>query len=344
MRLWTNGWHGRLTSSTCARLGQHDELTVRFRTVIAFNMRTLSPSRAAGLCTLGLAMFALNCATPTALAVSVHSELSCEVGSAVVIVGSGDLLALPEKVPSSTSTSCDSQGAHGSVVIVPTASKNENVAFAVMQRSDGQPADSCLDPKQMSGCIVAKRQFRFSQHHESEMRIDLRVSCLGIVCETSQTCVRGICLNAQIDCGGACDETALISQTQTVPNAEPLDSGGANAFEAGRVDAGGDTAAASPLTCPVGGCTQTCSTGPTCRASCEGGNCTQICSAGVSCDFTCAAGGCTNICGDGSSCTMGCTSGKCTQVCGSNATCTTKCPGAECTNTCGPGSTCKSTS
>ncbi len=152
------------------------------------------------------AAFALKCATPTALTVTVYSELTCTRGSAVVLVGASTLGEIVGKAPSSVSATCDADGRIGSVVILPAASKDEALAFAVMQRADGQPAEGCLDPAQSNGCIVAKRQLRFARHFQSDMRIDMRLSCLGVLCATDETCLKGTCVAAQTSCGASCDE------------------------------------------------------------------------------------------------------------------------------------------
>src|SRR6187399_2654429 len=158
-----------------------------------------------------VALFALECATPTALTVTVYSEVACDKVSAVALVGGVSLAELGQKAPSSVSTRCDGDGRMGSVVVVPAGAKDENVAFALMQRVDGQPADGCLDPLQAGGCIVAKRQLRFQKHNQSDMRVDLRLSCLGVLCAADQTCVKGSCVDAQTTCGASCDELALSS-------------------------------------------------------------------------------------------------------------------------------------
>ena len=147
---------------------------------------------------------ALQCAPPTDLTVTVYSEVPCAKGSPVVLVGGSSVTELPSRTTSSVSTECLDDGRMGSVVVVPATSTDETVVFALMQRADGQPADGCLDPAQASGCIVAKRQLRFQSHNESDMRVDLRLSCLGVTCPVDQTCVEGGCVDV-VTCGAACD-------------------------------------------------------------------------------------------------------------------------------------------
>ena len=91
------------------------------------------------------------------------------------------------------------------------------------QRVDGQPADGCLDPTQASRCIVAKRQLRFQKHNQSDMRVDLRLSCLGVLCSADQTCVKGACVDAQTTCGASCDELTLAPSAATGINGNQAD-------------------------------------------------------------------------------------------------------------------------
>ncbi len=110
----------------------------------------------------------------------------------------------------------------GSVVVVPTISNDESFAFAVMQRPDGEAADSCLDPRRQPDCIVAKRQLRFVKRARSNMRVDMRISCLGIGCAVTETCVKGTCVHSESACGASCDEDVLLSaQTSTQVAARP---------------------------------------------------------------------------------------------------------------------------
>ena len=51
-----------------------------------------------------LALLALECATPTALTVTVYSEVACDKASVVALVGGVSLTELAQKAPSSVST------------------------------------------------------------------------------------------------------------------------------------------------------------------------------------------------------------------------------------------------
>jgi hypothetical protein len=160
----------------------------------------------------------VRCASPTAIRVNVYSEVTCDKHSDVALVGGGSLGELASKAPASTSTTChDAAGvaALGDVVLTPSGDKSGEIAFAVMTRPDGESAESCADPANAAKCIVARRQLHFSPHDVLDVRVDLRLSCLGVVCPGDQTCVKGACTSAQLlsDCRTTCDESSLATVT-----------------------------------------------------------------------------------------------------------------------------------
>jgi len=165
---------------------------------------------------------ASGCATPTAVSLAIDSEVGCSAGATVVIVGGSSLASLPMLAVSSSSTQCAAPAGDagesdmGTLVLVPAGSKSESIAFAVMTRDDGQPADGCLAPMiaqaDLGHCIVAKRELNFIPHTTLKMEIDLRLSCLGVACPTNETCVKGACVSAQqnpTQCVSECYEGEL---------------------------------------------------------------------------------------------------------------------------------------
>jgi alpha-tubulin suppressor-like RCC1 family protein len=182
--------------------------------------------------------------TPTSLTIEVYSEVPCDRQAAAALVTGPSLAELASGAPSASSTKCDADGHLGSVVIVPSGSKDASISFALMTRPDGQSADTCLDRAQASGCIVAKRRLRFEPQHEIAMRLDLRLSCLGVSCSDDQTCVRGACVAADIECGASCDETALLLGEATDGGELERD---ATLADAGVVDDAGSLDAAGPF-------------------------------------------------------------------------------------------------
>ncbi len=158
-----------------------------------------------------------SCASPTEIHVTVFTDVACSTGAQASIVGGTSLADLANKAPAGASTQCvaaaDGTNALGDVVVQPSGDKSAEVAFEFMIRPDGAPADSCTDPANVASCIVARREIHFSQHNEINMRVDLRVSCLGVVCGGTDTCVDGQCESASAPCSGAtCTESSLIPQ------------------------------------------------------------------------------------------------------------------------------------
>ncbi|MGH7330828.1 MAG: hypothetical protein ACREJX_20965 [Polyangiaceae bacterium] len=158
-----------------------------------------------------------NCASPTEIHVSVFTDVPCTSGAQAAIVGASSLDGLASKAPASTSTQCmpgaDGSNALGDIVLQPSGDKSAEVAFELLLRPDGAPSDSCSDPANAASCIVARRQIHFSSHTEIDMRVDLRVSCLGVVCSGDDTCVQGQCVSASTTCSSpSCTEAALLPQ------------------------------------------------------------------------------------------------------------------------------------
>lgn len=187
-------------------------------------------------------LLSLSCATPTSLTVDVFTDVPCEQHAVASLVMAGSLAELSMSAPAAASTKCEADGHLGSIVITPGGAKDATLALAVMTRPDGQSADACLDPKNASGCIVAKRRLRFEKRTEVAMRVDLRLSCLGVVCQDGDTCARGVCVKADFDCGTSCDEETLVSQDPRTAD------GGANPRDAAvpEVDATRDDDAGPP--------------------------------------------------------------------------------------------------
>jgi outer membrane protein assembly factor BamB len=169
-----------------------------------------------GLALLALpALAAVQCRTPTTVRVTTRSEVDCAKRARVAIVVAHDVPGLADKVPSAFSTTCTPTAAGendtGSVVLTPSGETDDPLAFAVMTRPDGESPESCLDATQAGQCIVARRQLRFTPHVALEIPIELRLSCLGVVCPPSQTCRKGDCVGAALTPGcEACDESALV--------------------------------------------------------------------------------------------------------------------------------------
>lgn len=192
---------------------------------------------------------ALACAEPTALVVEVHSEVPCSANAQVAVYGARSASELANRAPSAFATKCELDGAgsvsRGSIVLTPTGAKDETLVFAVVSRDDATPVDTGCAPGSptLDHCIVARRQITFLPRTTLTMRVDLRLSCLGVACGASETCVRGKCVASLVDvaaCQVACDE-ANVGGT-------PVDAG---VVETGAPDAPYDSGSV-PNPCPQG--------------------------------------------------------------------------------------------
>ncbi|MDI1434988.1 hypothetical protein [Polyangium sorediatum] len=158
------------------------------------------------------ALVASSCAPPTAITVDVFTEVDCAENAEVSLTIAPDLLSLASRAPSSTTRGCIEPGRAGNVVIAPADDREKPLAFAIATRVDEGSIEECLTSPLPSGCIVARRQLRFSPNQELPMRVDLRIACQGIECPAEQTCVKGACVPAEVEperCVGGCDEATL---------------------------------------------------------------------------------------------------------------------------------------
>ncbi|MDI1434987.1 hypothetical protein [Polyangium sorediatum] len=153
-----------------------------------------------------------SCAPPTAITVDVYTEVDCASDAEVSLTVAPDLASLAARAPSSTTRGCVAPGRAGNVVIAPADDREKPLAFAIATRVDEGSIEECLTSPLPAGCIVARRQLRFSPNQELPMRVDLRLACQGIECPSEQTCVKGACVAAEVEpsrCVGGCDEGTL---------------------------------------------------------------------------------------------------------------------------------------
>jgi len=92
------------------------------------------------------------CETPTAISVTVDSEVGCASNANVSLIGGQSLADLLTKAPSASSTVCTAastgdggETSMGTIVLVPATGSGEEIAFAIMTRPDGEPPDECLE-------------------------------------------------------------------------------------------------------------------------------------------------------------------------------------------------------
>ena len=207
--------------------------------------------------TLALSLFpfaallalAAACRDPTQITLDVTTDVPCaELRGTVFRVGRpGELANAP---PATVVPSCvDGEGHVGTLVLVPSGDKSENVALSVVSGRGVDP-ESCIDGAK--GCVFARRALRFLPHTPLRLPIKMSAVCAGVPCGADQTCVEGACVSAAVDpslCVGAgCDEgklgkadgglpdAAVVDAESPPPDAAVLDAGGVVAIATGLVN------------------------------------------------------------------------------------------------------------
>jgi hypothetical protein len=146
------------------------------------------------LATLGCWFVLGACADPTEIRLNVYTDVPCTGGAEwkgiAVYVGRADT-NIENKAPALTTTDCDHNGQIGSLVLVPSGAKDEEVALRVVA-GIGQNPEDCAS-HQYQGCIVARRSVRFNRHATLDLDITLTGDCRGIGCDAAHTCVDGTC-------------------------------------------------------------------------------------------------------------------------------------------------------
>ncbi|MEZ4220129.1 MAG: DUF5050 domain-containing protein [Polyangiaceae bacterium] len=162
----------------------------------------MAARRASSLLLLSAAASALllsRCREPTQIMLEVTTDASCvDVRGTSITVGSA--AAVEQKSPAARTTHCSS-GRVGSLAVVPSGDKDDEVAVRVVT-GVGKSPEACIDDGYQGGCIVARRILRFLPHTPVELPVFMGIDCLDIPCGATQTCFKGQCVPAKVDCSG----------------------------------------------------------------------------------------------------------------------------------------------
>jgi len=155
-------------------------------------------------------IFAIGCRTPTQVTIEVKTDQPCSAitGTSIAVGSLADLETAPNRA---TKASCI-DGKVGTLVVVPSAGKGDEIAIRVVTGVGVDP-NTCKTPS-YGGCIVARRALHFIPHTELKVQVTMRGTCLDRPCKPRETCVSGNCVPAEIDSercrGSGCDENALL--------------------------------------------------------------------------------------------------------------------------------------
>jgi hypothetical protein len=196
------------------------------------------------------------CRTATQVTLDIETNVVCADMRGVDIVIAPDsheaehraALDVPgTRFATATSTACAEGAAPrqvGTLVVTPGGG---NGAVVVVAAFGNTTTNDCLAPTFAPGCIVARRRFSFVDHQAVTLPIVLDPICAGIPCNENSTCVGKKCVDSQVECtSGTCGDPGQRSADGglvEVDASSPLDaSGGADASEAGGMDAAADGA------------------------------------------------------------------------------------------------------
>ena len=150
-----------------------------------------------------LALCALaGCRAPTEVVVELKTDVVCSDLQGVEI-RVGPVQGLDERPASASTDACSSSGRIGSVVLVPSGGKSDEVAVQVVA-GFGRPVEECQPPGYGPGCIVARRAVRYVPHTPLHLSIALRADCNGVACDETTTCRNGECVDAHVSDPSSC--------------------------------------------------------------------------------------------------------------------------------------------
>ena len=155
----------------------------------------------------------IECRDPTEVTLDIHTDVPCSSLQGVTITV-GRPGEVEDKEPGTTTHNCDANGNIGTLVVVPTGNRDDEVAIKVVAGRN-QDAESCKAPGYGPGCIVARRVLHYLPHTPLTLPISMRQICAGVACVPDETCVNGQCRDAHVldptACANpkGCDENGL---------------------------------------------------------------------------------------------------------------------------------------
>ncbi len=143
----------------------------------------------------------VSCRDPTEVMLKITSNTCQTLTTTGIAVGPAGLAG--GGTFAATQAGCPVEGTVGTIGIVPSGSRDDNIGIEVIGGLGKDPA-TCTrgDPK----CIVARRSLRYVPHTELTLPIALEAACAGVACDDpSTTCLSGVCVRSVASCSsGVC--------------------------------------------------------------------------------------------------------------------------------------------
>jgi hypothetical protein len=146
---------------------------------------------------LPAALCLVQCREPTQITLEITTDAQCADVRGTTI-GVGKLVALENKPAVAETQACGANGRIGSLVVVPSGDRDEEVSIRVVT-GVGKTPEACVADGFKGGCIVARRTIRYLPHTPLEMPIEMDVDCLDIPCGATETCYKGECVSPKLD-------------------------------------------------------------------------------------------------------------------------------------------------
>ncbi len=143
-------------------------------------------------------------ATQATIDISLAKGALCtEIKSTAITVGTdpqGTEDRVAHEFVTATTSSCDSSSRGiGTLVVTPSGSGRASVIVVVAY---GATAAASCKPPLFAGCIVARRQFSFTDHRNLQMPISIDPDCKDVPCGAFTTCRSGKCFSSEATCTG----------------------------------------------------------------------------------------------------------------------------------------------
>ncbi|MDB5214636.1 MAG: Xanthine/uracil/thiamine/ascorbate permease family protein [Myxococcaceae bacterium] len=142
-------------------------------------------------------------ATQATIDISLTKLAHCTETNGTAITVGVDPTATEDRVAhefvTATTSACDpATGEIGTLVLTPSSG---HASVIVVVAYDKVSPASCKPPL-YKGCIVARRQFSFTDHRHITMPISIDPDCKDVPCDAFSTCRTGKCFSADVACTG----------------------------------------------------------------------------------------------------------------------------------------------
>ena len=139
------------------------------------------------------------CRGPTEITVHIRTSVPCATGAAwrgVSVYTGAPGIDVETRSPVLTTTACGSDGQIGSLVLLPTGSKDTTVSVRVVAGVARAPEECAASA--YAGCIVARRTLAFLPHEALDVEVNLTSECVGQACDPLSTCIASVCVDARL--------------------------------------------------------------------------------------------------------------------------------------------------